>query len=416
MSSQDRLENVLRDIHVMISKSETYDTDRIIVRKQDIFNLIDRLNASIYEIMDEYELTQQSRDRAMREKKKEGDKIIWDASRQAEDIYAASVLYTEEALNHLNVMVDEADATVDRMYREFRKNIKLQQETIRENQLELKSQLQLLADTEKYLRLIEERNREIERERAEKKGRKTLENFGEKHTVIKPEIKINEEYFRKAGIPFEKDEDKSAEDEELMQPLEDEGVIESTLKKAAEDIQQLFTEDKKQEKNAKKAVQKEKIKEESKSQEKMAVSSSTESDQAVSSEQAAASDELIQKSLAEQPHAPADTGRMVSDTSPAGTGSSVSAASPADTDSSVSAASPADTGSSVSAALSADTEQEQMLAGKDTVNAAEAEIRVNMDAEYFRQKSEETEESVKYPQNEKLSLLDRLMGKKKTLL
>ena len=158
------------------------------------------------------------------------------------------------------------------------------------------------------------------------------------------------------------------------------------------------------------------IQEESKSQEKMAVSSSTESDQAVSSEQAAASDELIQKSPAEQPHAPADTGIMVSDTSPAGTGSSVSAASPADTDSSVSAASPADTGSSVSGALSADTAQEQMLAGKDTVNAAEAEIRVNMDAEYFRQKGEETEEGKKHSQNEKLSLLDRLMGKKKTLL
>lgn len=408
MSSQDRLENVLRDIHVMISKSETYDTDRIIVRKQDIFNLIDRLNASIYEIMDEYELTQQSRDRAMREKKKEGDKIIWDASRQAEDIYAASVLYTEEALNHLNVMVDEADATVDRMYREFRKNIKLQQETIRENQLELKSQLQLLADTEKYLRLIEERNREIERERAEKKGRKTLENFGEKHTVIKPEIKINEEYFRKAGIPFEKDEDKRAEDEELMQPLEDEGVIESTLKKAAEDIQQLFTEDKKQEKNAKKAVQKEKIQEESKSQEKMAVSSSAESDQAASSDQAAASDELIQKSPAEQPHTSADTGSIVSDTSSAGIGGIVSDTSSADTGSSVSDASTADTGSIVSDASTADTAL--------TANAAEAEIRVNMDAEYFKQKGEETEEGKKHSQNEKLSLLDRLMGKKKTLL
>ncbi len=243
MSSQTKLENVLRDIHVMISKSEKYDADRIIVSKQDIFNLIDRLNGSIYEIMDEYELTQQSRDRALREKKKEGDRIIWDASRQAEDIYAASVLYTEEALNHLNVMVDEADATVDRMYKEFQKNIKMQQETIRDNQLELKSQLQLLADTEKYLRLIEERNREIERERADKKGRKTLENFGEKHTVIKPEIRINEDYFRKAGIPFEKEEDKKAEDEEMMQPLEDEGVIESTLKRAAADIQHLFAED-----------------------------------------------------------------------------------------------------------------------------------------------------------------------------
>ena len=39
MSSQTKLENVLRDIHVMISKSEKYDADRIIVSKQDIFNL-----------------------------------------------------------------------------------------------------------------------------------------------------------------------------------------------------------------------------------------------------------------------------------------------------------------------------------------------------------------------------------------
>lgn len=238
MSSQDRLENVLRDIHVMISKSEKYDTDRIIVSKQDIFNLIDRLNASIYEIMDEYELTQQSRDRALRENKKEGDKIIWDASRQAEDIYAASVMYTEEALNHLHVIVEEADATVGRLYKDFQENMKQQQDTIRENHLELKSQLQLLADTEKYLKLIEERNREIEREREEKSGRKkrgNLSKFGEKPLAIKPEIKINEEYFRKAGIPLEKDEGREENDEDnaaAMEPLADEGVIESTLKKA----------------------------------------------------------------------------------------------------------------------------------------------------------------------------------------
>ncbi len=246
MSSQDRLENVLRDIHVMISKSEKYDADRIVVSKNDIFNLIDRLNASIYEIMDEYELTQQSRDRALRENKKEGDKIIWDASRQAEDIYAASVMYTEEALNHLNVMVEEADQTIGRLYKEFQNNMKQQQETIRENHLELKSQLQLLADTEKYLKLIEERNREIERERSDKKkGRKTLDKFGERRAVIKPEIKINEEYFRKAGIPIIKDEDEKKDDDpEYMEPLPDEGVIESTLKKAEEEMSHTVLEEK----------------------------------------------------------------------------------------------------------------------------------------------------------------------------
>ena len=76
MSSQDKLEKVLRDIHVLISRSEVYDKDRIIVNKQEMFGLIDRLNASIYEIMEEYELTKQSRDKAEREHKKQGDKII----------------------------------------------------------------------------------------------------------------------------------------------------------------------------------------------------------------------------------------------------------------------------------------------------------------------------------------------------
>ena len=382
MSSQDRLENVLRDIHVMISKSETYDTDRIIVRKQDIFNLIDRLNASIYEIMDEYELTQQSRDRAMREKKKEGDKIIWDASRQAEDIYAASVLYTEEALNHLNVMVDEADATVDRMYREFQKNIKMQQETIRENQLELKSQLQLLADTEKYLRLIEERNREIERERAEKKGRKTLENFGEKHTVIKPEIKINEEYFRKAGIPFEKEEEKQTiEEQEIMQPLEDEGVIESTLKKAAEDIQQLFTEDKNLEKNTKKAEQQQAGQENSIRQEKTAVSET---------------EEVSGQSKANQEHAAEETGKQ--------------AAADHTDDEREAAGERIDRSEQPASRQSSENTTD--TAGQSVQEVAEtAEIKVNLDAEYFRQKNEETEESMKQSHNEKLSLLDRLMKK-----
>lgn len=357
MSSQARLENVLRDIHVMISKSEMYDTDRIIVSKQDIFNLIDRLNASIYEIMDEYELTQQSRDRALREKKKEGDKIIWDASRQAEDIYAASVLYTEEALNHLNVMVDEADATVDRMYREFRKNIKQQQETIRENQLELKSQLQLLADTEKYLRLIEERNREIERERAEKKGRKTLENFGEKHTVIKPEIKINEEYFRKAGIPFEKEDEKSLEDEQIMQPLEDEGVIESTLKKAAEDIQQIFKDDNKNQENEKEAAEiHEKYPEKETAEKQRSCEEKSTENQESASDVSVEDFKYPEKKTEEQ--ILQDSGRQAVD---------------------------------------------------------EVEIKVNLDAEYFRQKENEADDSGKQ-HHEKLSLLDKLMGKKKTLL
>lgn len=393
MSSQDRLENVLRDIHVMISKSEVYDTDRIIVSKQDMFNLIDRLNASIYEIMDEYELTQQSRDRALREKKKEGDRIIWDASRQAEDIYAASVLYTEEALNHLNVMIDEADATVDRMYREFCRNIKQQQETIRENQLELKSQLQLLADTEKYLRLIEERNREIERERAEKKGRKTLENFGEKHTVIKPEIKINEEYFRKAGIPFEKEEEKQP-DEEMMQPLEDEGVIESTLKKAAADIQQIFAEEPKKIFGKKSAESESEQEAGTGAQKEIVSEGNAESNRQTEVESAhkeAAQKQMTKASLDER------TAYDDKDEKEKYTAEEIEEAKGGYTEQEI-----------------AEAKNYKSEALQESAVLDEAEIKVNLDAEYFKQNGSEEEGTKQH--RERMSLLDKLMGKKKTLL
>ena len=326
-------------------------------------------------------------------------------------------MYTEEALNHLNVMVDEADATVDRMYREFCRNIKQQQETIRENQLELKSQLQLLADTEKYLRLIEERNREIERERAEKKGRKTLENFGEKHTVIKPEIKINEEYFRKAGIPFEKEEEKQA-DEEMMQPLEDEGVIESTLKKAAEDIQQIFAEDKNTEKNGrrenesvqhpkkffgKKSAESESVKPQNKISEQEA---GTGAQKEIVSERNAESNRLTgiesaQKEAAQKRMTEAGLDERTAydnkDEKEKYTAEEIEEAKGGYTEQEI-----------------AEAKNYKSEAVQESTVLDEAEIKVNLDAEYFKQNGSEEEGTKQH--RERMSLLDKLMGKKKTLL
>ena len=139
MSSQDNLERVLRDIHVLISRSESYSQDRIIVNKQEMFGLIDRLNASIYEIMEEYELTKQSRDKAEREHKKKGERIIWDASRKAEDIYAASVMYTDEALGHVQTIMDDTTQQIRELQDAMIRDLEEKKQIVRENQLELKS-------------------------------------------------------------------------------------------------------------------------------------------------------------------------------------------------------------------------------------------------------------------------------------
>lgn len=220
MSSQDKLEKVLRDIHVLISRSEVHSKDRIIVNKQEMFGLIDRLNSSIYEIMEEYELTKQSRDRAEREHKKQGDKIIWDASRKAEDIYAASVMYTDEALNHIQTIMEETSEQIREAQNAMILDLEEKKQIVRENQLELKAQLQDLVDTEKYLSLIEERNREIEREK-----RKHDRKFGQpkeksQFEDVKTEIRINREYFRNAGIELKEEAPPDEEQEAKERPAE----------------------------------------------------------------------------------------------------------------------------------------------------------------------------------------------------
>lgn len=205
MSAQDNAEKILRSLHVLLSKSEPYAKEprKVIVDKQEMLDLLSKLNEAIYDIMDEYELTKQSRDRAEREFQKKGDEIVWNASRKAEDVYAASVMYTDEALNRVQDIMKEADLAIADIYNKMNFELKEQEKLMKHNQLELKSTLQDLVDTEKYLKLIEERNREI---RKQKETGSPIEEI-EKNIYAnrQTEIKINQDYFEKMGIKTEND-------------------------------------------------------------------------------------------------------------------------------------------------------------------------------------------------------------------
>lgn len=207
MSAQDNIEKVLRNVHVLLSKSEPYakEPTKVILDKQEMLDLLSQLNKAIYEIMDEYELTQQSRDRAEREFKKQGDEIVWNASRKAEDIYAASVMYTDEALNRIQDIIHESESSISEIYAEMNRQLKEQEQMIKTNQLELKSTLQDLVDTEKYLRLIEDRNKEIKKDKEQ--GKSPEERESNIYANRQTEIKINKDYFDKMGISLDEEEE-----------------------------------------------------------------------------------------------------------------------------------------------------------------------------------------------------------------
>lgn len=217
MGAQDNTEKVLRDIHVLFSKAEPYNGSKrdIIVNKDEVMDLLKELNDCMYEMMEEHELSQRKKDKANREMKKQGDDIIFEATRKAEDIYAASIMYTDNALNSIQDIIAEANREIERIYTDSKEKLEEEKHIVKTNQSELKSQLESLIDTQKYIRLIEDENQRLQM--AKDKGTPTSTGTKSSYAGVQPEIKINKEYFIQNGIPFEDDgdEEEASREEKL---------------------------------------------------------------------------------------------------------------------------------------------------------------------------------------------------------
>ena len=204
MNAQERTEKVLRDIHILFSKAESYNGSKkqVVVNKTEVMNLLKELNSSMYQLMEEYELTAQSRNKAEREYQKKGEAIIRDAKKNADDIYAASIMYTDNALLQIQKQIDEANERVKEILQDTDQKLQDQKQKVRTNQTELKGNLQDLIDTEKYLNLIEDENRRRAREEAkikEKAGYAAIDASSQETALyadMKPEIHVNPAYFQ----------------------------------------------------------------------------------------------------------------------------------------------------------------------------------------------------------------------------
>ena len=143
MNANDKTEKVLREIHIMLSKAEPYkpEPSRVIINKQQMIDLLAELNKCIYAMQDEYELTEQSRNHAEREFRKKGDQIVWDASRKAEDVYAASVIYTDEALSRVRDIINDTNESLEKLCKNMKDKIAEQKQKADEAYTSIKQQL-----------------------------------------------------------------------------------------------------------------------------------------------------------------------------------------------------------------------------------------------------------------------------------
>ncbi len=208
MSVQDKIEHILKNIHLLFSGSKSYNNSEewIIVEKNKVFELLQQLNLAVYEAMDEYEITNQKHELAERRCEKRGEELIQKASSHADDIYAASIMYTDDAINRICHIMEDANASVQNIFRKLDKEMEDERERVRRNQLELTGQLQDFADTDKYVKLIREINKKLERERMQQargEREKRIQNQGKSYSAVQPDIRVNEAYFERANKSYE---------------------------------------------------------------------------------------------------------------------------------------------------------------------------------------------------------------------
>lgn len=209
MSPQDKVERVLKDLHIFFSRCESYQgkPDKVVVDRRQFLELLDRLNKGIFDMMDTYEHTRESRAKAELAFENKGKEMIADAEQKAEDVYAASVIYTANMLGEVQRMIDQANESINDVFVQFKRELRGKKEVVRSNELELESQLHDLADSKTYQDMLAEMRREQRKQhRIEdlKKMQQEAEypSGGEQiyTPAINADVKVNEAYFAQQGI------------------------------------------------------------------------------------------------------------------------------------------------------------------------------------------------------------------------
>ncbi len=178
MNSQDKVERVLKEMHIMFSKSLEAGgmPDKMVVDRSEYMDLLDRLTTGIYEMMEEYEQTRQSRMAAERGFRRSAEEIIDQANANAEDIYAASVLYTADAIGKIRALLDQTSDSMNELFIQFRRDLRDQKDLLRTHESELQAQLADLSDTRKYLSVLRDINREQERKNRDLEAEREVGN------------------------------------------------------------------------------------------------------------------------------------------------------------------------------------------------------------------------------------------------
>jgi len=156
----EKLEQTMKKIHIYLAncKESAYSSEELIVSKKRIFSLLDELNYAVYEVMEQYEATVAARDRGLAMAERQAADIKEDAVHRAEEVYASSLLYTQQAIADMQNALEYTHEKTKREYEMLLQNYQEKMLFLEQDSQEIVSQLSAMADSKTYLHIIEEIN------------------------------------------------------------------------------------------------------------------------------------------------------------------------------------------------------------------------------------------------------------------
>lgn len=224
------MEQVMREIHVMFAKAEKVSgrDDAIIVDKKKVFALLEMLNHEVYDAMDRFEETKASREESLKKLEAESEAVIDKTRQSAEEIYAASILYSDSTLKELEDEMSHARELIHQTWEDMDKRMADRLRMLEQNRRELKQQLEQLEQSRIYVDLIGKAKRqEADEEKEQKSLNKPLRAAGQRRpeVVKKEESNLTEEQKKIEIYVAEAYRDKVPVEEKLPEPEPEDGDL-----------------------------------------------------------------------------------------------------------------------------------------------------------------------------------------------
>ncbi|MCR5322611.1 MAG: hypothetical protein K6E85_05020 [Lachnospiraceae bacterium] len=161
------VEEVLKDIHVLFAKSEPYgdSTDLIVVSKEKMFELLEKLNEELNDVLERYEGTMLARERARLEMEREKANQIAEARLKADDIHAKSLTYTDNMIANISAIIETAKYDLKNSMIEVMAKMEEQEERLVRAREGVKDELTKMHESDTYLELLEKLRKRAEDKR-----------------------------------------------------------------------------------------------------------------------------------------------------------------------------------------------------------------------------------------------------------